>query len=289
MVVIINRVFKTKILEHVSFKIFSRLLSTNVHFIRIKSLYLTIRSCPTFILYTSFLHDSIFHVLHFQTKSRLICFGACQTNKVHFTKKVDMPSPKPRIRIQLPSNSLCYPLLDIVQQALRHERILIQVNQVRRLLGRENAERIAIIPRHYAQLLQRTLPLLHNLLRPLQLHLIRLRQLTHNLLVLLQPRQRVLTRLRNIRSLAHQIGASAATRARGPNTQIRHAARQIEVGRRRGQLARLLGYMVEALALQDLAQIEDLLLELADQLAVGVLVDDSLANDLLGSVRVPVS
>jgi hypothetical protein len=47
--------------------------------------------------------------------------------------------------------------------------------------------------------------------------------------------------------------------------------------------------MVEALALQDLAQIEDLLLELADQLAVGVLVDYSLANDLLGSVRVPVS
>ena len=44
--------------------------------------------------------------------------------------------------------------------------------------------------------------------------------------------------------------------------------------------------LVEALAFEYLAQAEDLLLELAHQLAVGVLVDDRLADDLLGAIGI---
>ena len=46
---------------------------------------------------------------------------------------------------------------------------------------------------------------------------------------------------------------------------------------------------VDAFDAQQLAQPRDLLLEFPDELGVGVFVDDCLADDLLGPVRVPAS
>lgn len=45
---------------------------------------------------------------------------------------------------------------------------------------------------------------------------------------------------------------------------------------------------LDAFSLEQLAKLEDLFLELADELGVGVLVDDGLADDLLGAVGISV-
>ena len=46
---------------------------------------------------------------------------------------------------------------------------------------------------------------------------------------------------------------------------------------------------LDALGLEEVPQLVDLLLELADEFPVGVLVDHGLAHDLLGAVGVPLT
>ena len=59
-------------------------------------------------------------------------------------------------------------VLDVVEQALGHERVLVQVDKVRRLLGREDAHRVAVLLDGDAHLGEHGLPLEPDHFGPLQ-------------------------------------------------------------------------------------------------------------------------